>query len=330
MRCSVLTTLCGLALQAALAGAQTPPPVLDANWFASTFGLSPPAAGASPAPIVTPAPGASSANGAPAPFDPNTCSAATAPAPATAVAAVAPPAPAPAPVAEADSPGPFYQMMWMAHNGTLGTSTLKGGYSATLTLNNVQRTAPFAVIGGTPRLLVGDYPAQHLFNTSTWFAGVPAVVVAAPQDATQANRSAWVMALSTPLYNASAVPSLTLLAKPITLDAAGSLRKGGLAETYLNNGTAGASAVGAWPDLTTPLFLSNITVFMEVACDGLPRPAGGTCVAPSAGSAAAAAPAGARVATAADAGSAAKFAAGAALDACTGVSGNWVKGIFCA
>ena len=42
----------------------------------------------------------------------------------------------------------------MANNGTLGASTVKGGYSAALTLNNVQRTAPFAVFGGSPRLLV--------------------------------------------------------------------------------------------------------------------------------------------------------------------------------
>lgn len=44
--------------------------------------------------------------------------------------------------------------MWMANNGTLGASTLKGGYTAALTLNNVQRTAPFAVLGASPRLLV--------------------------------------------------------------------------------------------------------------------------------------------------------------------------------
>ena len=46
------------------------------------------------------------------------------------------------------------QLMWMANNGTLGASTLKGGYSAALTLKNVQRTAPFAVFRASPRLLV--------------------------------------------------------------------------------------------------------------------------------------------------------------------------------
>ena len=68
----------------------------------------------------------------------------------------------------------------------------------------------------------------------------------------------------------------------------------------------------------------------QVACDGLPRPEGATCVAPSAGSASADAPASARVATAAAIADASTIAAGAALDTCTGVSGNWVKGIFCA
>ena len=121
---------------------------------------------------------------------------------------------------------------------------------------------------------VGDYPAAHLFNTSKWFANVPAVVVAAPADDTAAaNRSAWVMRLSTPVFSASAVPTLTFLASPVTPGAADAaaapLRRGGLAETYLNNGTAGVSAVGAWPDLATPLFLSNITIFMEVSvCEG--------------------------------------------------------------
>ena len=122
---------------------------------------------------------------------------------------------------------------------------------------------------------VGDYPATRLFNTSKWFANVPAVVVAALPDEPKVapGPSAWVMRLSTPVFNGSAVPSLTFLANPVTSAAAvdvaaAPLRKGGLAETYLNNGTAGVSAVGAWPDLTTPLFLSNITVFMEVRAQG--------------------------------------------------------------
>lgn len=116
-------------------------------------------------------------------------------------------------------------------------------------------------------LQVGDYPAAHLFNTTTWFSGVPAVVVAAPQDATQANRSAWVMMLSTPVYTASAMPTLTLLANAVTPespDEAAYVREGSLADTYLNNSTAGVSAVGAWPAFgAAPLFLSNITVFIE-------------------------------------------------------------------
>ncbi len=86
-------------------------------------------------------------------------------------------------------------------------------------------------------------------------------------------------------------------------------------------------------------------LWAQIACDGLPRPAGGTCVAPGArvptaatGGAEAPAVAGAgpavagnpRVATAVAAGNPEAFTVGAALDACTGVSGNWVKGIFCA
>ena len=52
--------------------------------------------------------------------------------------------------------------MWMAPNGTLGASTLKGNFSAALTLNNVQTTAPFAAFGKTPRLLVRPPSKVHL------------------------------------------------------------------------------------------------------------------------------------------------------------------------
>ena len=120
------------------------------------------------------------------------------------------------------------------------------------------------------RAQAGDYLGRHLFNTTKWFANVPAVVVAAPLDGPAANRSAYVMAVSAPVYNeTNAGVTLTLLANPITPGspaAAAAVRKGGLADSYLGNATAGVNAVGDWPALgaTAPLALSNITVFLEV------------------------------------------------------------------
>jgi hypothetical protein len=131
------------------------------------------------------------------------------------------------------------------------------------------------------RTQAGDYLGRHLFNTTKWFANVPAVVVAAPLDAPTANRSAYVMAVSAPVYNeTNAGVTLTLLANPITPGspaAAAAVRKGGLADAYLGNATAGVNAVGDWPALgaTAPLALSNITVFLEVSAPASAGAAGG-------------------------------------------------------